>query len=55
MMLTIKEAARLYKVSIPTIYRWIQQDKITKQVQLGVVYYSVDALQKAYESRHKFD
>jgi excisionase family DNA binding protein len=51
-VLTIDEAAKLFKVSKPTIYRWAQKDAIKTRIVDGVRYYDIDGLQSAFEKRH---
>lgn len=52
-MLTIKEASKMFKVSVPTIYRWILQDRISYKTELGQKFVDLEGLQKAYDSRRK--
>lgn len=51
-MLTINEAMKLFKVSRPTIYRWIRDYKVKSRTIDGVRYFDIDGLQHAYELRH---
>ena len=51
-MLTLLEATKVFKVSVPTMYRWIKQDEIPYKVVAGKKYYNIDTLQNAYEKRH---
>jgi excisionase family DNA binding protein len=51
-VLTIEEAAQIFKVSKPTIYRWAKQDKIKSRIVNGIRYYDIDGLQNAFEKRH---
>ena len=51
-MLTLKEAMKVFKVSQPTIYRWVKQDKIKSKIIGGARYYDIDDLQNAYQKRH---
>ena len=51
-MLTLSEATKVFKVSVPTMYRWIKQDKIPHVVVNGKKHYDIDTLQNAYEKRH---
>ena len=51
-MLTLLEATKIFKVSIPTMYRWISQDRISYKVMNGIKHYDIDTLQNAYEKRH---
>jgi predicted site-specific integrase-resolvase len=51
-VLTLLEATKVFKVSVPTMYRWIKQDIIPYKVVNGTKYYNIDALQNAYEKRH---
>lgn len=52
LVLTLLEATQVYKVSVPTMYRWIKQDAIPYKVMNGKKHYEIDALQNAYEKRH---
>jgi len=52
LMLTIDEAMKLFKVSRPTIYRWIKHYGVKSKVINGVRYFDIDGLQNAHESRH---
>lgn len=51
-MLTLLEATKVFKVSVPTMYRWIKQDTIPYKIVDGTKHYNIDALQNAYEKRH---
>ena len=51
-MLTLEEAAQVFKVSKPTIYRWAKQDQVKYRFVNGIKYYDIDSLQNAYEKRH---
>ena len=51
-MLTLLEATRVFKVSVPTMYRWIKQDAIAHKLVNGKKHYDIDTLQNAYEKRH---
>jgi hypothetical protein len=51
-VLTLLEATKVFKVSVPTIYRWINQDSISYKVINGIKHYDIDTLQNAYEKRH---
>lgn len=51
-MLTLQEATKLFRVSVPTMYRWIAQDHIGYKIINGVKHYDIDSLQNAYEKRH---
>ena len=50
-MITLLEATKIFKVSVPTVYRWIKQDSITYRYYNGMKVYELDALQNAYEKR----
>ena len=52
LMITIDEAMKLFKVSRPTIYRWIKHYGIKAKSIDGVRYFDIDGLQHAHESRH---
>jgi excisionase family DNA binding protein len=52
-VLTLAEATKLFKVSVPTVYRWVKQDGIPYKVIGGVKHYNIDTLQNAYEKRHE--
>lgn len=51
-MITIDEAMKLFKVSRPTVYRWIQRYKIKSYSDGGVRYFDIDGLQNAYKLLH---
>jgi excisionase family DNA binding protein len=51
-VLTLEEAAQVFKVSKPTIYRWAKQDKVKSRIVNGIKYYDIDGLQNAFEKRH---
>lgn len=51
-MLTIEEAAKYFRVSLQTIYRWIREDQIKVKYELGYRFVSLDALQKSHDLRH---
>jgi len=51
-VLTLQEAAKLFKVSKPTIYRWVAQDEISYQIINGIKHFDIDELQNAYQIRH---
>lgn len=51
-MVTIEEAAHLFKVSKPTVYRWVKHYAIKSRIVDGVRYLDIDGLQHAYESLH---
>jgi DNA-binding transcriptional MerR regulator len=51
-VLTIEEAAKLFKVSKPTIYRWIAQDEISYRIINDIKHFDIDQLQNAYQIRH---
>ena len=51
-MITINEAMKLFKVSRPTVYRWIKNYAIKSQSIDGVRYFDIDGLQHAYKLRH---
>ena len=50
-MITLLEATKIFKVSVPTVYRWIKQDQIPFRYYDGTKVYNLDALQNAYENR----
>jgi len=50
-MLTIEEAMKLFKVSRPTVYRWIKHHGVKSKIIDGVRYFDIDGLQNAHESR----
>ena len=52
LMLTIDEAMKIFKVSRPTIYRWIKHYAVKSKSIDGVRYFDIDGLQHAHESRH---
>ena len=51
-MLTVEEAAKMYRVSLQTIYRWVREDNIKVKYELGYRFIDVDGLENAYNSRH---
>jgi DNA-binding transcriptional MerR regulator len=51
-MLTIDEAMKIFKVSRPTIYRWVKHYAVKSKSLDGVRYFDIDGLQHAHESRH---
>lgn len=51
-MLTIEEAAKFFRVSLQTIYRWIREDGIKIKYELGYRFVQIDDLQNAHDSRH---
>ena len=52
-VIDLESAAKIYKVSKATIYRWIKDDKIKSMRYNGKKHYDLDALQKAHDSRHR--
>jgi hypothetical protein len=50
-VITLLEATQIFKVSVPTVYRWIKQDSISYRYYDGMKVYDLDALQNAYEKR----
>jgi excisionase family DNA binding protein len=51
-MVTIDEAMKLFKVSRPTVYRWIKRYAVKSYYDNGVRYFDIDGLQHAYKLRH---
>lgn len=51
-MLTIEEAAKFFRVSLQTIYRWIREDGIKVKYELGYRFVQIDDLQNAHDLRH---
>ena len=51
-MLTIEEAAKFFRVSLQTIYRWIREDGIKVKYELGYRFVDVDDMQNAHDLRH---
>jgi predicted site-specific integrase-resolvase len=52
-LINITSAAKIYRVAESTIYRWVKEDKIKSIRIKGQKNYDLDALQKAYDSRHR--
>jgi transposase len=48
-LISVKQAAQLFKVTTRTIYNWIEADRLQSQNDL----YSIDDLQDAYDKRRK--
>jgi pyruvate,water dikinase len=48
----IIEAAKMYRVSLQTVYRWIREDGIKVKYELGYRFIDVDGLENAYNKRH---
>jgi transposase len=46
-LITVRQAAKLFKVSVSTIYRWAKEDSLKSKKGL----YSANGLQKAYDKR----
>ena len=51
LMITIDEAMKLFKVSRPTVYRWIKHYTVRSKVIDGVRYFDIDGLQNAFQTR----
>ena len=52
-LIDLASAAKIYKVSKATIYRWVKDDKIKSMRYNGKKHYDLDALQQAHDSRHR--
>ena len=52
LVITIDEAMKIFKVSRPTVYRWIKRYKIKSYTDGGIRYFDIDGLQNAHKLRH---